>query len=88
LDADIREALEGVAEKAGAIIPCPKCGHYDVRADDSDAESKAYAMATKAFKRGEFQGASLKQVRAEMKAVLLDANQDCPGCGRMLDDRP
>jgi hypothetical protein len=82
------EAIEGIAKEAGAIIPCPECEHYDVFADDPDAKSKAYAMATKAFERGEFQGVSLKQVRDEMAAVLLDANRDCPGCERMLDDRP
>jgi hypothetical protein len=80
--------MEQIAKEAGAIVPCPECGHYDVFADDPEATSKAYEMATKAFKRGEFEGLTIEQVREEMAAVLLDASRDCPGCGRMLDDRP
>jgi hypothetical protein len=51
-------------------------------ADDDDAESQAYAMATNAWKRGDFRSASLEEVRAAKKSVLRDANFKCPSCDR------
>jgi predicted RNA-binding Zn-ribbon protein involved in translation (DUF1610 family) len=82
MNAHIEEALNEIAKKAEAIIPCPHCHNYQIIADDDDAESKAYAMATAAWKRGEFRGVSLKEVRTEMKSVLRDANFTCPSCDR------
>jgi hypothetical protein len=73
-------------KNATAIILCRRCENDDVYADDPEANSRASGLATNAFKRDEFPGISLEQVREDMAAVLLDANRGCPGCRRMLDD--
>jgi hypothetical protein len=77
--------LEEIARHAGAIIPCEICRNYYLIADDQDAESQAYAMATNAWKRGEFRRAPLEEVRHVMKGVLDNANHRCPSCDRISD---
>jgi hypothetical protein len=82
MNAHIQDELNEIAKKSEAIISCPICRNYMIIADDDDAESQAYAMATNAWKRGDFRSASLEEVRAAMKSVLRDANFKCPSCDR------
>jgi len=81
MNAHMPGQLEEIARQAEAIIPCKICRNNYVIADDSDAESKAYAMATNAWKCGEFRSAPLEEVRRVMKSVLDSANHRCPSCG-------
>jgi hypothetical protein len=78
--------LNSIAQEVEAIIPCPKCELDDVYAEDGEADSKAYARATKAWQRGEFSPASRETVIAEMESVLLDANRNCPTCSPLVED--
>jgi hypothetical protein len=73
--------LEDIAKQAEAITKCGICGNYYVLADDPDAESQAYAMATSAWKDGEFRSATLEDAQHAMKLVLGSANHRCPSCG-------
>lgn len=81
MNAHVYEILVEIAERSGATVPCETCGNYQIIADDEDAESQAYAMATNAWKDGEFRTAELEEIRAAMKSVLRDANRRCPSCG-------
>jgi hypothetical protein len=82
VNAHVQIALEEIAKKTGAIVPCELCGNFDVIADDDDAEGMAYAMATNEWKRGAFRSTSLEEVCSLMKAVLRNANYRCPSCER------
>jgi hypothetical protein len=81
MNAHMTEQLEEIARQAKAIIRCEICRSNYIIADDSDAESQAYAMATDAWKCGEFRSAPLEEVRSVMKSVLDSANHRCPSCG-------
>jgi hypothetical protein len=81
MNAHMAGQLEEIAQQAEAIIRCETCRSNYVIADDSDAESQAYAMATNAWRRGEFRSAPLEEVRSVMKSVLDSANHRCPSCG-------
>ena len=82
MNAHVQIALEEIAKKAGAVVPCEICENYDVIADDDEAEAKAYAMAANEWKGGAFRTTSLEEVRSLMKAVLRNANYRCPSCER------
>lgn len=84
MNSEVRETCEGIAIRAGAIVPCPECGNYDVSAGDADAERAAYAMATNAWKEGEIR-CEREELLGVMKSVLADANHDCPDCDRERD---
>lgn len=81
MNAHVQIALEEIAQQAQAVVKCEICRNNYVIADDEDAESRAYAMATNAWKSGEFRSAPLDEIRGAMKAVLRDANHRCPSCG-------
>ena len=82
MNAHMAVQLEEIARQAEAIIPCDEiCRSNYIIADDSDAESKTYAMATNAWKDGYFRSAPLEEVRRAMKSVLSSANHRCPSCG-------
>lgn len=85
MNAHVLEILTEIAESAEAIVPCEICGNYEIFADDEDAYSQAYAMATNAWKEVAFRSSSLEEVRAAMKSVLRDANRRCPSCDREDD---
>lgn len=85
MNSESRPALEGMARRARAIVPCEGCHSYDVSAGDSDAERQAYALATEAWKRGEFGGSLREEVMDAMRDVLSDANISCPSCARERD---
>jgi hypothetical protein len=70
MNAHVQIALEEIAQ-------CEVCHNYYVRADDEEANSLAYAMATNAYKRGEFRTTRLEETREGMKAVLRDASHRC-----------
>lgn len=55
--------LEEIARQAEAIVPCTLCRNNHVSAGDEDAERRAYAMATNAWKRGESRSAPLDEVQ-------------------------
>jgi hypothetical protein len=76
---------ETIAWQTGAIARCEACQKHIVIAYDKDAESQAYAMAVKAWKEGDFQSASLEDVRRRVKSVLDSANHRCPSCDRDSD---
>lgn len=80
MNAHLHEELMEIAERAGALVHCIE-GHSGlVRAWDSDADSRAYAMATSAFQGGNFPRSNLTEIRHEMKVVLDNANHECPTC--------
>jgi hypothetical protein len=80
MNSETRPTLEEYAKEAGAIIMCPSCHSNEISAGDSAAESMAYAMATNAWKRGEFRMDSREEIMDLMKSVLTDANIKCPSC--------
>ncbi len=86
MNSDNRDALEGIAKAASAIITCPTCRSYDISAQDDDAEKRAYAIAVNEWKAGEFCGSSHEEVKNGMQGVLQDANIDCPQCDRKWED--
>jgi hypothetical protein len=81
MNAHVQIALEEIAQAAHAIVKCRICQSNYVIADDDEAESLAYAMATNTCKRGEFRSTTLEETRDAMKSVLRDANHRCPSCG-------
>lgn len=81
MNSDTIESALQIAKDAGAIVNCSSCGHYELRADDYDAECRAYAQATKAWKsviRG-FRGMEREDVMDSIKAAL-DVPIKCPSC--------
>ena len=50
MNSETRMTIEKMAKTAGAIVSCPTCFGYDVRAADDDADRMAYAQATNAWK--------------------------------------
>ena len=75
MNVHVQIALEEIAQ-------CEVCHNYYVCADDEEANSLAYAMATNAYKRGEFRTTTLEKTREAMKAVLRDASHRCPSCDK------
>ena len=83
MNAHMREALIEIAKDAGAVIPCDLCGNFDLRNEDDPATDKmAYAMATNAWKSGQFRSAPLEEARTLMASILKSANDRCPSCNR------
>jgi len=80
MNSESREQCETYAKQSGAIVRCPRCRSYDIKAGDEDADRKAYATATNAWKAGKFGLSDLNEVSALMKSVLTDANHECPSC--------
>lgn len=80
MNAHIQEALIEIAKDAGAIAPCEQCCNYDVRIDDPDADSQAYAMTTNAWKAGELRGLTREDAISQMAICLRSANERCPSC--------
>ena len=85
MNSETRPTLEDYAKQAGAIVTCATCHTYEVYAGDSDADSKAYAIATNAWKDGEFRMDSREEIMEQMQSVLSDANHKCPSCRRIYD---
>lgn len=83
MNAHVRIELEEIAFSAGAVVPCSVCGNYHVYAEDDAADSRAYAMATNAWRSGQFRSTTRPEVMAAMKAVLDNANGACPSCGQV-----
>ena len=50
MNSETRMTIEEMAKTAGAIVSCPTCFGYDVRAANDDADRMAYAQATNAWK--------------------------------------
>jgi len=44
MNSETRGICEDYAKEAGAIIPCPVCGNYELSAGDTEAETRAFAM--------------------------------------------
>lgn len=84
MNSETYEALQSIAAAAGAIGPCPDCETEDIYQDDSDADSRAYAMATNVWKEGGEPGlrgiTTHKELSEAMKGVLDDATQECQTC--------
>ena len=85
MNSETRSTLEEYAKQAGEIIDCRICPSFEVSSGDTDAESKAYAIATNAWKSGEFRMDSREEIMELMKSVLMDANHRCPTCDRDAD---
>jgi len=87
MNSDTQETATQIAKDAGAIIPCPTCLANDIYAGNDDAERKAYAMATNAWKAGErgFRGMTREEVMQAIKSAIVDANHKCPSCDRDRD---
>lgn len=83
MNSDTQETAEECAKDAGAIIKCPSCLGYDISAFDPEAESRAYAIATEAWKSGTrgFRNMAREEVMGVVKSALQDANISCPSCG-------
>lgn len=80
MNSETHDILYELAKQAGAIKKCAFCGNYDVRVEgDTESDARAYAMATEAWKRGEFRGDGREEIVAAMKDVLSDADYGCPG---------
>ena len=82
MNSDTIETAEQLARDAGAIVPCPVCLGYDVRAYDDDADRMTYAQATNAWKDGDrgFRNMSREEVLSVVKSVLDSALIKCPSC--------
>ena len=85
MNSETRPTLEEYAKQAGAIIDCPSCRSNEIASGDSDAGAKAYAIATNAWKRGEFRMDDREEIMDLMKSVLMNANQRCPFCNDDAD---
>tara|TARA_B100000378_G_scaffold52563_1_gene38983 strand:- start:2 stop:259 length:258 start_codon:yes stop_codon:yes gene_type:complete len=80
MNSETREIIDGYIRQAGAVSKCPYCSTYDVWADDPEAETMVYAMATNGWKNGKFRGEGREAIMAAVKSALDDVNIDCPGC--------
>jgi len=87
MNSDTIEAATQIIKDAGVVELCATCMSNDVYADDEDAERKAYAMATNAWKEGErgFRGMSREDVMRIIKSAIRDADRRCPSCGQDWD---
>lgn len=76
----IEDVLTPLAIRAGAISECSMhLGCYFYEGGD-DADRRAYAMATNAWKDGEFGSASREQVLNAMKHVIEECPSGCVAC--------
>ena len=82
MNSDTMETAQQCAKDVGAIVQCPICHGYDIRADDDDAERAAYARATQEWKDGVrgYRGMPREEVMDVVKTVLQDALIECPSC--------
>jgi len=67
MNGNMQIALEEIAQQSGAVVKCEVCQSHYVIADDEEAESRAYGMATNAWKRGELRSVTREEVIREMK---------------------
>jgi hypothetical protein len=84
MDSHTRELGERCVKDAGAIVNCPLCGEPGISAESGDAERRAYALATTAWKANDrgFRGMARGEVVKLIKSILREAPTDCPRCSR------
>jgi hypothetical protein len=84
MNSDTQIEAEEIAVSANAIIKCPICHETLISAFDPEAESRAYAMATNAWKSGGrgFRSMERQDVIRTMKSVLDGAGK-CWRCSSM-----
>jgi hypothetical protein len=80
---DLRNLMEDVLVRAGAASYCPH-GTFLTRGD-SEAETKAYKIASAMHRDGELSG-SLNQVREAVKAAIENAAEECSACRKWQDE--
>lgn len=82
MDQDALDTAGQIAQRAGAIIPCPRCGLFRVAAFDPDAYSRAIAMTARAWNRRiqGFNRVGREDALETVKFVIDDATWGCQGC--------
>ena len=75
------EVARDICEEARAIKLCPECESEMVRCGDSDAESRAYAIATNQVKAGKIE-AKREALMDAIESVLRDTAEHCIECDR------
>ena len=89
MNSETYDTLREIAVTAGAIGSCPDCHAEDIYLDDADANSRAYALATNAWKEEEagLRGMKREEAMECMKGVLADATQRCQTCHQHERDK-
>ena len=80
---ELEDMAAACALRAKAVEPCPWHEDILVNQGDPDASSHAYALATNAFKSGEFTG----DRQDLMDAVKDTIDQSADVCGRCENNR-
>ncbi|MFG1277464.1 hypothetical protein [Xanthobacter autotrophicus] len=76
----------GFALKAGAITICERHGDVTISKGNPDAESRAYALATNAWKAGGIE-CTREELMEAVKNTLEEACDDgCPECRKIMDE--
>jgi hypothetical protein len=82
LNSDTEILVEQILAEAGAVTDCPVCHGSKLRTGDDEAEARAYAIATNAWKDRErgFRNMEREEVVSIIKQALLRARSTCPEC--------
>lgn len=70
---------QAIAVQAGAIKECENHPGTFLTLDDTDAEKKAYAMATNKIKNGEI-SCKREELMDAIKSAITDAGDECYSC--------
>jgi hypothetical protein len=81
MNSDAHEKLTAIAKDAGAIRICETCWNYDIASGDGDAKNAAFALATDAWKAGQFGARPREEIMEAIDDVIRAANHTCPSCG-------
>ena len=82
---DVEDAARAAVLRSGALVPCPVHKDVLIRHGDSDAERRAYAMATNALKRDGSTFLREEVLPAIKNDLDMAADGECPECARLRD---
>jgi hypothetical protein len=82
LNSDTEILVEQILAESGAVADCPVCHGSKLRTGDDEAESRAYALATNAWKDGQrgFRNMEREEVVSMVKRALLRTGSTCREC--------
>lgn len=88
MNQDALDTANRIALRAGAIVPCPRCGLFRVAALDPDSYARALTLTTRAWNRRihGFDSVAREDALETVKFVIDDAAWGCRGCAPVGGD--